>query len=128
MMWALWWPKRRGLVGLALIIGLAVMLDAPHRCFAQGEEAVGEPKNLLIHKGMSRKDLVTLMKGYAKDLGVKCSFCHEKDYASDANEHKGMAREMIKMLAELNEKYPVFEKKATCYMCHHGQPEATFKP
>ena len=51
------------------------------------------------------------------------------DFASDANEHKGTAREMIKMTRKLNKKYfHVSDSKSltarleiTCYSCHNGK-------
>lgn len=60
----------------------------------------------------------------APGLGVTCDFCHvEGDYASDANGHKLIARDMLRMQVELNRSY--FDGKGTvsCYTCHHGEKE-----
>ncbi len=53
------------------------------------------------------------------------------DFVSDANEHKGIAREMMKMTTRLNKKYfDVKDSKSltaklevTCYTCHNGKAE-----
>ncbi len=78
----------------------------------------------------------TVMKHFAQSLGVKCNFCHQfnqekkaMDFVSDANEHKGIAREMMKMTYRLNKKYfDVKDSKSldaklevTCYTCHNGK-------
>jgi hypothetical protein len=83
------------------------------------------------------------MRHFAQSLGVKCNFCHQfnqqqkaMDFASDANEHKGVAREMMKMTTRLNKKYfDVKESKSltaklevTCYTCHNGKEHPGVKP
>jgi hypothetical protein len=109
------------LIAFAMIAGSAS---------AQGDGDSGnEPlKNVTIFKGKTRKEIVTIMKTFTQGLGVKCSHCHVKDYASDEKPEKKSAREMIKMLDEMNEKYPMLEKKGTCFMCHRGNKEVAFTP
>ena len=65
---------------------------------------------------LSKKELKATMKFYSKSLGQKCSFCHVKDKSVDLNDsitnpsirkrlkHKEIAREMIRMTQEINEK------------------------
>lgn len=114
-----------------------VLLLLPLVCLASGalaqDEAGGaesdEPvKNVQIFKGKTRKEIQQIMKGFTIGLGVKCQHCHAKDYASDEKAEKRTAREMIRMLDEMNEKYSMLEKKASCYMCHRGSKEVTFAP
>jgi hypothetical protein len=58
------------------------------------------------------------------------------DFASDANEHKGVARSMMKMTARLNKKYfHVNNSKSldakleiTCYSCHNGKANPATMP
>ena len=99
---------------------------------AQGEaETPGgdaPPKNVQIYKGKTVKEIQVIMKTFTIGLGVKCSYCHAKDYASDEKAEKKTAREMIRMLDEMNEKYSMLEKKGTCFMCHRGNKEVTFTP
>ena len=85
-------------------------------------------KNLKVLDPMIEKsELKLLMKGYAKGLGVKCTFCHVPDaYHKDDKEHKLIAREMIAMTAgiraDLKKTFPkkdVYEK-FNCVGCHVG--------
>lgn len=111
------------LLTLVLSAGVAV---------AQGEAESpagdAQPKNAQIFKGKTVKEIQTIMKTFTIGLGVKCSYCHAKDYASDEKAEKKTAREMIRMLDEMNEKYSMLEKKGTCFMCHRGNKEVTFTP
>lgn len=95
---------------------------------AQGEGEAEPLKNVTILTGKTRKEVTAIMKTFTQGLGVKCSHCHEKDYSSDAKPEKKTAREMIKMLNDINEKYPMMEKKGTCFMCHRGNKEVAFQP
>jgi galactose-1-phosphate uridylyltransferase len=70
---------------------------------------------------------------------VRCNFCHVRndstktwDFASDDNKHKLVAREMMTMTNQLNDKY--FDMTGgkrdintklmvTCYTCHHGKTD-----
>jgi hypothetical protein len=94
-------------------------------------------------KNTTKKQMDSVMRHFAQSLGVKCNFCHQfnqeqkaMDFASDANEHKGVAREMMKMTTRLNKKYfDVKETKSltaklevTCYTCHNGKEHPGVKP
>jgi hypothetical protein len=85
----------------------------------------------------------SVMHHFTNSLNVKCNFCHIRndstkkwDYASDDNKHKQVAREMMEMTNELNDKYFDYtgEKRTittqlmvTCYTCHHGDKEPAVK-
>jgi hypothetical protein len=101
-------------------------------------------KNLkVLPKNITKEQMDSVMKHFTGSLGVKCNFCHvfnqeqkAMDFASDANEHKGVARYMMKMTTKLNKKY--FEVKdskslgakyeVTCYTCHNGKENPGTKP
>ena len=99
-------------------------------------QALTPPKEVkrnlkVLPKDMPKEELITLMKGYAKSLGVKCNHCHtplkdnpeKMDFASDENPHKDIARKMIKMTADINKKYISKidnEAKVACITCHNG--------
>ena len=101
-------------------------------------------KNLkVLPKGIVKAQMDSVMRSFTASLGVKCNFCHvfnqeqkAMDFASDANEHKGTAREMMKMTTKLNKKFfDVKDSKAltaklevTCYTCHNGKEEPGRKP
>jgi hypothetical protein len=97
------------------------------------------PKNITAHQ------MDSVMKSFNAALGVKCTFCHVRndstkvwDYASDARKHKLIARDMIKMTNQINDKYFDVTGKGskdlnatlmvTCYTCHNGKPEPMTKP
>lgn len=101
-------------------------------------------KNLkVLPKNTTKQQMDSIMKSFSASLGVKCNFCHvfnqaqkSMDFASDANEHKGISRDMMKMTAKLNKKY--FDVKnsksvsapleVTCYTCHNGKEHPGKKP
>jgi ABC-type dipeptide/oligopeptide/nickel transport system permease component len=66
-------------------------------------------KNLkVLPKNTTKKQMDSVMHHFTSALGVKCNYCHQynaeqkaMDFASDANEHKGVARSMMKMTARL---------------------------
>ncbi len=92
----------------------------------------------VLPKNIQKQQMDSVMRHFTVALGVKCNHCHvfnqeqkAMDFASDANEHKGVARQMIKMTNKLNSKY--FDVKAgkdlsaklevTCYTCHNGKTD-----
>lgn len=96
-------------------------------------------KNLkVLPKNMEHEELITVMKSFNAALGVKCNFCHEPrkddpkklDFASDANEHKGIARDMLRMTQRINKKFFKGSEtmSVTCYTCHNGNKEPKVKP
>ena len=108
-----------------------------------GTAAVPSPpneyKNLkVLPKDISTKDLSRIMIDDFEDgLGVSCGFCHAEekdshklDYASDEKPEKEIARLMMKMTLDINEKYfmvthPMIGDSVlsvTCTTCHKGQP------
>ena len=65
-------------------------------------------KNLkVLPKNINKKQLDSVMHHFTSSLGVKCNYCHQynaeqkaMDFASDANEKKGTARDMMKMMPQ----------------------------
>ena len=88
-------------------------------------------KNLkVLDSKIEKSELKLLMKGYAKSLGVKCTFCHVKDaYYKDDKEHKLIARKMITMTAgiraDLKDLFPNDDvsEKFNCIVCHAGSAD-----
>ncbi len=84
------------------------------------------PTNLkVLPKKWTRAQVNDFMKKRVnRGLGVKCDFCHDKtDFASDANEHKVIARNMLKMTTAMDKKFFAGKNKLTCYTCHKGKEE-----
>ena len=107
--------------------------------FAQKENHKDEkPQNLkVLPKDISEDALHDEMKMYSKSLGVRCNFCHEShevpgkerpemNFASDVKKEKEVARDMIKMTADINTKYIATMgnghklDQITCVTCHNG--------
>lgn len=97
----------------------------------------------ILPKDINKDQMDSVMHHYTASLNVKCNFCHtmnpetkKLDFASDANKHKLIARQMMTMTNELNKKYfdhtggaitLSSQLEVTCYTCHHGAKEPTSK-
>lgn len=108
-----------------------------------GVAAISAPKNNLRNLKVLPKDITdakldSIMKTYNIALGVTCDFCHVKgksieeglNFASDAEPMKENAREMMRMVIDINQKNFYFDKNErpeylhtiTCKTCHRGEP------
>lgn len=116
-------------------------------CASLAFTSADEPryKNLkVLPKSTTKEQMDVVMKHFNASLGVKCNFCHvfnqeqkAMDFASDANEHKGIARDMMKMTQKINKKYFKWEGsytalkdklEVTCHTCHNGKKEPSSWP
>jgi hypothetical protein len=132
-----------------LAVSTATLLLAQGGREGRGGGQGGQPpRNLqVLPKEMSRAELTPIMRGIAVSLGVRCNYCHvvtspatpepaggggrgggeQFDYALDDKETKKTAREMLRMVMDINEKYlPAMGRtltarnRVTCETCHHG--------
>jgi len=123
--------------GILGILALTALLTLPAR--AQEQWAWPEkPKNLqVLPKDWPGTRLRPVMVGFTRALGVRCSYCHKGeegkplstyDFASDENPNKNRAREMYRMLGDINDHLkkiePSGDKRVNmwCHTCHHGRP------
>jgi tetratricopeptide (TPR) repeat protein len=109
---------------------------------AQEEEPAATPaaaatpqfENLqVLPEDITRPELIGVMRGITRGLGVRCHHCHvgeegmpldEYDFASDGKELKKKARVMLEMVDEINTTFlPRVEEGAevACVTCHHGK-------
>ena len=77
-----------------------------------------------------RSDMKRYMKRISKDLGVKCSYCHDMDDKSLDTPKKDITREMIKLTHYLNDLLNIEKKDTinhttyvTCWTCHYGKTQ-----
>ena len=91
-------------------------------------------KNVKILDIESKSEMKKYMKSISKDLGVKCSHCHDMDDKSLDSPEKDIAREMIKLTRYLNEllnsqSNDTLKHKThvTCWTCHYGKLEPASK-
>jgi tetratricopeptide (TPR) repeat protein len=97
-----------------------------------------DPENLkVLDEDIGPRDLGATMRGFAMGLGVRCTNCHVGeegqpldtfDFASDEKEQKLIARQMLRMVAAINDDFlaemdPAVEGDVgvTCVTCHRGQ-------
>lgn len=82
-------------------------------------------KNVKALTGMPQSQFFPTMVFFAGSLGVDCDFCHASkngqiDYASDDKREKQTAREMIRMVRDINKTYAQGNPTVSCYTCHRG--------
>jgi hypothetical protein len=62
------------------------------------------------------------MGAFRAALGVQCTYCHvQGDFASDDNPKKSVARNMLRVAADINANFPDGQRHVTCYTCHRGE-------
>jgi len=91
----------------------------------------------VLPKDFPASKLSSVMKGFTRALGVRCTYCHvgeegkplgTYDFASDANPNKNRAREMYRMLGDINEHLKKIQTSGDkrvnmwCNTCHQGRP------
>jgi hypothetical protein len=90
------------------------------------EKTVGQTgKNIKVLNGLPQTQLYPAMRFMAASLGFQCGSCHVIrngwiDAAADDNPEKQTAREMIKMVVEMNQTYFQGNPTVSCYTCHRG--------
>jgi len=91
----------------------------------------------VLPKDISKGELMSMMRGFAGALGVRCIHCHvgddpnsldKVDFASDEREPKKVARAMLKMTQRINDDLlPTIGREdylnVKCATCHHGLTE-----
>jgi hypothetical protein len=91
-------------------------------------------KNIKALTGMPASQLMPVMDYFSASLGVGCDFCHAGDgtghlkFDSDDKSEKKTAREMIKMVLDLNTNNFNGKLAVNCYTCHRGSAEPERMP
>lgn len=84
-------------------------------------------KNIQVLKAIPADQLIPTMQFIAASLGVECDYCHvEREREKDDKKPKKTAREMMKMMAAINQNNFQGEREVTCNTCHRGftRPQA----
>lgn len=122
-------------LAVQILVVAVVLVASPGPAVAQIPD---EFKNLkILPKDISKRELIDVMRAFSGSLGFRCHNCHVGepgpsldgyDFASDEKKNKGVAREMMKMVADINDKYIAPMKtgndpkvRVKCRTCHHGQ-------
>jgi len=123
--------KHLGSVAMILIASAATVAAQPAGKFP--------PDSLINTQVIPRTtpviQVIGTMRSFAGELGVRCQFCHvgregqpleQFDFASDEKRNKLVARQMMRMVAEVNRRLDTIPDRgrpnvvATCSTCHRG--------
>ncbi len=120
-----------------LVLVLMMAVGPPARAQAPFEWPE-KAKNLEdLPDSTSGDKLRAIMMGFTRALGVRCSHCHVGeegkplgtfDFVSDENPKKDIARDMYRMLGDINSHLAKMNLAETqrvnmwCNTCHHGRP------
>jgi hypothetical protein len=86
-------------------------------------------KNIQVLKGTPANELIQAMHLVKADVGLDCEDCHDpKDRAADTLRPKEVAREMWRMMMEINKNTFQGRQMVTCYTCHRGVPNPANVP
>lgn len=126
----------RFVVRLAAFTMLAAGVVATFHYRAASAQIPDEFKNLeVLPKDIRKDELVQVMRSFSHALGLRCAGCHattkegserleDLDFASDDKREKRIAREMLQMVASINERIRQMDlespNRVQCVTCHHG--------
>ena len=129
---------------LAFSAVLVVALAPSNAATQQQPPLAGASRpNLKVLQNLPESQLFPVMNLMANSLGVRCDFCHVQEtpnlartpsnmggwvWARDDKEPKQKAREMMRMVLELNATRFAGEHKVTCYTCHNGSTKPARLP
>src|SRR5688500_174075 len=134
----LWADTRSGGCSMRLVFPALALLLAPAALLSQ---AAGKfPPDSLINVQVFPRttpvpDVMAAMRTFAMGLGVRCQFCHvgeegmpleRFDFASDEKRTKLVARQMMRMVQEVNQRLDTIPGRtpaglaASCATCHRG--------
>src|SRR5437764_3848131 len=110
-------------------LGMAVPVQTPAAPGTQEKTVAqeGREKNIKILGDLPASQLIPVMNYFAVSMGRRCNFCHvnnngQWDYASDAKPEKNTAREMIKLVLDINKTTARLNlDMVACYTCHRGR-------
>jgi hypothetical protein len=91
---------------------------------AEGKTAEQVFKNIKVLNGTPADQLIESMHLIRGALGVECEYCHEeKDRAADTKKPKEIARNMMRMMMDINKNNFKGQQEVTCYTCHRGSSD-----
>jgi tetratricopeptide (TPR) repeat protein len=120
---------------IAVVVALLAAVFAILDLRPSAAQIPDEFKNLkVLPKDIPKRELVPIMRNFSQALGVRCSHCHvakpgsdrleDIDFASDKNEHKEIARTMMKLVTSINDQLAKSgiesPTRVRCVTCHHG--------
>ena len=122
----------RGIICLLVVLALQIGFGSV------SAQIPDEFTNLkVLPKEISKRDLIDIVRAFSGGLGQRCTYCHPGknpdtldgvDFASDELKHKTIARDMMKMVTEINDRLiPAAgmesPARVRCVTCHRGVSE-----
>ena len=93
------------------------------------KKAEDEYMNIQVLKGVPADQVIPAMQFISNSLNADCEFCHVRgSFEKDDKEPKKTAREMIKMMNEINKANFDGHRAVTCFTCHHGSENVANVP
>jgi photosynthetic reaction center cytochrome c subunit len=90
--------------------------------------AGGVFKNVQVLQDLPEQQFWETMSFFTDSLGVNCERCHETPFEADKKPEKIKARQMIRMVRDLNTHYFDGTRKVTCNTCHRGTTTPLAEP
>ena len=89
------------------IVALFLIVRATKAQSPQEKTVEQVEKNIKVLTGMPQSQLIPVMNFFSASMGRRCNYCHvnnqgQWDYASDAKPEKASAREMVKLVMDIN--------------------------
>jgi Photosynthetic reaction centre cytochrome C subunit len=125
-------------------VSIAIVAVAPSNAVTQQPASAGSVRpNLRVLQALPESQLFPLMNLVADSLGVRCDYCHVQTapdltktpsnvggwvWGRDDKPAKEVAREMMRMVIDLNAGRFRGESRVTCYTCHRGSPQPARTP
>ena len=109
------------------IVALFLIVRATKAQSPQEKTVEQVEKNIKVLTGMPQSQLIPVMNFFSASMGRRCNYCHvnnqgQWDYASDAKPEKTAAREMIKLVLDINKTTERLKlDPVSCYTCHRGR-------
>jgi hypothetical protein len=115
------------LVCLVFVCSFSLLAQRGGRGGGEPVIPAGPPKNLKILP--ADVNIQQTMGAFRTALGVQCTYCHvQGDFPSDDNPKKNMARNMLRIAADINATFPDGKRHVTCYTCHRGEAKPKTEP
>ena len=86
-------------------------------------------QNIQVFNDMPAERMARTMAVFTVVLGVDCSHCHLADqWDDDDKPEKQITREMVRMVAGINQQLLDSQAKVTCWTCHRGDLKPAVMP
>lgn len=115
------------LLSMALVGGQAAPAPTAAPTAAQSQMlAENVFKNVTVLRGIPVDEFMGTMGVFSAALGLSCEDCHTassndwSNYAKDVSPRKIMARQMVRMMADINKQHFGGRQVVTCFTCHRG--------